>query len=284
MLSEDEIVKEMIKANATEAYRDAAQPAVRVVGQSIAQCVSLFVTPIGRMAAILEKNLHLYLDKLDRYKEKELISPDVRILVPILEKLRYTEDIVVAEYYAEILAKASTKENSKRVLISFIEILNRLSSDEIKILEYINSNDNIVDFEPITEEESGQLNLPAGFCKAVIKGAVPVIDIKIVQSGTTGFSIAGRNCNLLPDLINLSGPRNIDSYVDNMISLGLLERPHDRSFANKKIYSKLENDPNVIELQKGLAKSQRIEFDRAQLAITSLGVKLLELCSTGVKP
>jgi len=53
MESED-IVKEIVKANASEAYRDAAKPAVRVLGNTLARCVSLFATPVGRIASILE--------------------------------------------------------------------------------------------------------------------------------------------------------------------------------------------------------------------------------------
>lgn len=104
-----EIIKEITKANAEALYEDAAKPSIRVVGKSLAQCVALFSRPVGRMAEIFEKNIHRYLDKLEGIKEEDLIEPNTRILVPILEKMRFTDEEKVADYYAEILATASKK-------------------------------------------------------------------------------------------------------------------------------------------------------------------------------
>jgi len=142
MLGEINVIKEIVKANATAVYQDAAQPSIRVVGKTLAQCTSLFTTPIGRIAQIFEKNLHKYIDRLEGLKEHEITSPDTRILVPILERLRYTDDEVVSDYYAQILATASTTEHAKKVSVAFIEILNRLCADELRILEFINSSEN----------------------------------------------------------------------------------------------------------------------------------------------
>jgi len=50
MSPEIEAVKEIVKANATAVYEDSAQPSVRVLGKTLAQCTSLFATPVGRMA------------------------------------------------------------------------------------------------------------------------------------------------------------------------------------------------------------------------------------------
>lgn len=115
MLPEIIAVKEITKANATALYQDAAQPSIRVVGKTLAQCTSLFATPVGRIAEIFEKNLHKYIDRLEGFEEKELVPPDPRILVPILERLRYTDDEMVSDYYAQILATASTVEHAKKV-------------------------------------------------------------------------------------------------------------------------------------------------------------------------
>ncbi|MBL7045619.1 MAG: hypothetical protein ISR99_01115 [Parcubacteria group bacterium] len=107
----EQLIGEIIKANTEEVYKDSAQPSVRVIGKSLAQCVSLFTTPVGRMAEIFETNIHRYIDKLDGLKEEELVAPDTRVLVPILEKMRFTDQEKVADYYAEILATASKKEH-----------------------------------------------------------------------------------------------------------------------------------------------------------------------------
>jgi len=113
MTLENEVIKEIVSANAEAMYNDAAQPSVRVVGKALAQCVSLFVTPAGKVAEILEKNLNKYIDKLGKLKEEEIVSPNTRILVPILERMRYTDDELVSDYYAQILATASTRVRTR---------------------------------------------------------------------------------------------------------------------------------------------------------------------------
>jgi hypothetical protein len=140
----------------------------------LGQCVSLFATPLGRTAHILEKNIHKYLDKLEGLTEDKLVSPNTRVLVPVLEKMRYTEDETVANYYAEILATASKKEHAHKVLITFIEILNRLSADEIKILEYINSPFNNISIPELTEAEIKQHGLSKDIRNVNITGSLPV--------------------------------------------------------------------------------------------------------------
>jgi hypothetical protein len=69
MSGEEEIISEIVKANAEALYSDAAKPAIRVIGKSLAQCASLFATPIGRMASIFEK---IFIATLINLKEKTM--------------------------------------------------------------------------------------------------------------------------------------------------------------------------------------------------------------------
>ena len=270
---------EIVKANTTALYQDAAQPSVRVVGRSLAQCTSLFVTPIGRMAEIFEKNIQRYLDKLEGLKEVQLVSPDTRILVPVLEKMRFTSEEKVAEYYAEILATASKKETASKVMVTFIEILNRLSADEIKILEFINSSNNFVMVGDFTEKELSTFDLLTDTKKLTLKGSLPVVDINLHTTDKTGYMTLVRNFNYIREKISLDYPSNLEPYLDNTISLGLLEREFSRMFAIPKIYGCLEKHSTVEKMKKGLGPNQRIELERGRLDVTNLGKKLLILCS-----
>ncbi len=279
MIEEAKAVKEIIKANATALYQDAAQPSIRVVGKSLAQCVSLFATPVGRMAEIFEKNLHRYLDKLDGLKEEELVAPDTRVLVPILEKMRFTDEEKVAEYYAEILATATRKEHAGKVMLTFIEILNRLTADEIKILEFINSPVNKVLIPELTEEELREFDLPKGTIELNIKGSLPVIDINSVTEGKKGYRTLLKNFSCLREIVSLDYPANLGSYVDNMISLGLLEKKFGLTFAIEKIYHHLENHKSIQAIKTTLKPEQKLNFDHGRIDTTDLGKKLLDLCS-----
>jgi hypothetical protein len=278
---EEVVVKEIVNANAEAVYKDSVQPSVRVLGKSLAQCISLFATPVGRTAEILEKNIHRYLDRLEGLKEEDLVSPDTRVLVPILEKMRFIDEEKVADYYAKILATASLKEHSSKVMVTFIEILNRLTSDEISILEYINSDHNKVEIPELTELEIKQHGLSKEIKFISTFGSFPVLDVKIKNEGLTGYKILQKNFNNLTNTIEFTSPENIDSYIDNMTSLGLIERIHDFRFALDKVYSQLENHPNIISLKKVIESEpgKKVEFNRGRIDITGLGEKLLLICS-----
>lgn len=278
-MEEIQAIKEIVKANATAVYSDSAQPAVRVVGKSLAQCVSLFATPVGRMAEIFEKNIHRYIDKLDGIKEEDLVSPDTRILVPILEKMRFTDEEKVAEYYAEILATASKKEHANKVLVTFIEILNRLTADEIKILEHIISPQNIITIPAITEEESTRCGLAIGTTQLNIQGALPILEIQRTTEGHEGYRVIDKNFTNIPDLISLNAPNNVDAYIDNLISLGLIERKAMFRFSISKAYHSLENHPKVLMIKARLETQEKVkmQLDQGRIDITGLGRKLIAL-------
>lgn len=268
MLEEKKAVMEIVHANASAVYQDAAQPSVRVLGKSLAQCVSLFVTPVGRTAEILNKNIHKYLDKLEGLKEEEIVSPDTRILVPILERMRYTDDELVSDYYAQILATASTAENAKKVSVAFIEILNRLCADELLILEFINSKENHL----ILTKDSGEQY------RTDLDGALPVIDIHI-NHREGGYTVLLKNLSHLREKAKLDTPENIGMYFDNMFALGLLSRPALIKAYDVNIYKLLKNVPVVKEIEKMLLDGQSMDFSEAKIETTELGRKLLRVAS-----
>lgn len=268
MLPEIIAVKEIAKANATAVYQDAAQPSIRVVGKTLAQCTSLFATPVGRIAEIFEKNLHKYINRLEGLKEEDLVSPDTRILVPILERLRYTDDEMVSDYYAQILATASTAEHAKKVSVAFIEILNRLCADELKILEFINSKENYM----ILSRDGGEKY------HTNILGVLPVINVHINQK-EGGYVVVVKNLSHLPEKVQLNSPGNINMYLDNMFALGLLLKPAMIKAYDKNIYNSLKQSPIIKEIEKILTEGQNIDYAEARIETTELGTQLLRVAS-----
>jgi hypothetical protein len=268
MLAEIEGVKEIVKANSTALYKDAAQPSVRVVGKALAQCASLFATPVGRTAEIFEKNLHRYIDKLEGLSEDQIIAPNTRILVPILEKLRYTDDEMVADYYTQILATASTPESAKSVSVAFIEILNRLCADELKMLEFINSNENSV-LVSNENETSYIINC---------NGVLPVVNVHINQKDG-GYVVAIKNLSYLLDKVTLEYPNNYNMYMDNMFALGLLLKPAMIHAQDINIYTTIKQNQIINELELQLTEGQSIDYAKARIETTDLGKQLLKVGS-----
>lgn len=268
MSPEIDAVKDIVKANATALYEDAAQPSVRVVGKALAQCTSLFSTPVGRIAEIFEKNLHRYLDKLEGLSESHIVAPDTRILVPILEKLRYTDDEVVADYYAQILATASIPETSKSVSVAFIEILNRLCADELKMLEFINSDQNAM----LLTNEDGSEYISGS------KGVLPVLNVHVNQS-SGGYIVGIKNLSYLLVRISLDSPQNYNMYLDNMFALGLLLKPAMVRASDNNIYKLLKTDKSIKELELTLPEGQVVGYSEGRIETTDLGRQLLSVGS-----
>lgn len=268
MVEEIKAIKDIVTANAKAVYEDAAQPSVRVVGKALAQSVSLFATPVGRIAEIFENNIHRYLDKLEGLTEEELVSPDTRILVPILERMRYTDDELVAEYYAQILATASTAKHAKRVSVAFIEILNRLCADELKIIEYINSSDN----KMTLTDDSGDIYVVS------LKGVLPVLNVHINQKGG-GYIAALKNLAYISKDLKLDSLENWNMYLDNMIALGLILKPAMVHAHDENIYKLLKQSPRIEEVNISLTEGQAIDYAKARIEITELGKQLLQISS-----
>jgi len=270
MSGEIEIVKDIAKANLAAMYEDAAQPAVRVVGKTLAQCTALFATPVGRVAEIFERNIHLYLDKLEGLDESQIVAPSTRVLVPILEKLRYTDDAIVADYYAQILATASNKESAESVSIAFIEILNRLTPDELKLLEYINSPVNSL---MLVNDEGVSYSLDLG-------GSLPVINVH-TKRNTGGYFVSIKNLSYATNKIELNSINNYNLYIDNMIALGLMIRPYGTTTNDKNVYKFIKElkAQEIDEVKSSLDSEHSIEFAEARIEVTDLGRQLIKVGS-----
>jgi hypothetical protein len=266
--------KEIVKANVSEIYKDSLQPSVRIIGSSLAQCASLLVSPVGRVAVIFEKNINKCLDRLDGVTEDNLVEPDARIAVPVLEKLRYVSDEKVSDYYVEILAFASQKNKKNRVMLSYIEILNRVTADELKILEYINSKENNANISGWTDEEKAKYGIGNDIQFLALQGTIPIIAVKIKQK--IGYKMLIKNFNNLSEKISLDSHESIPSYIDNLISLGLVNRMFAETLAVKPIYKQLKNHKEISNIP--LEHDQEIQTDEGKIDLTDLCKSLLALC------
>lgn len=166
-------------------------------------------------------------------------------------------------------------------MVTFIEILNRLTADEIKILEYIVSPSNNVTIPELTDEEAKKYGLDKNIKIINLSGSLPITDIKRETEGQTGYSVLRKNFNCIGECIKLDAPENVNSYIDNMISLGLIERKHNFTFAVDKIYHYLENHSEVLKIKSELESNPKIKIKlgNGRIDMTDLGNELLSLCS-----
>jgi hypothetical protein len=180
--------------------------------------------------------------------------------------MRYTDDVLVADYYAQILATASTKESAKLVSVAFIEILNRLSADELKMLEFINSPANTL---MLKKEDDTTYHLR-------LSGSLPVLNVH-VKENSGGYYVAIKNLSYLLNEVKLDFPENYNLYIDNMIALGLMIKPAMIRTNDNNVYKFIKDlqSQQINKVQSELDPENSIDFSEARIEITDLGRQLI---------
>lgn len=125
-----------------EAYKDVAQPAARKVGDTLARTVQVALAPfrglIWGLETIEEYILGALNTKLKNVPLDNISAPPANVAGPIIEALRFTGSIPpLREMFANLLAHAMVKDDSKRAHPSFVEVIKQLSPDEALILFHI---------------------------------------------------------------------------------------------------------------------------------------------------
>ncbi|MCX8523337.1 DUF4393 domain-containing protein [Chryseobacterium formosus] len=125
-------------------YGDLAQPSVKKVGVALGTVIE-FSTSIflplkfqsEKWKINFDKRLNDYKNKLYSISEEDIIEVNPQLGVPIIDRLVYTTNDDIAEMFSNLLTKASSIKTVSQAHPSFINILERISSDEAKIIKYL---------------------------------------------------------------------------------------------------------------------------------------------------
>ena len=178
-------------------------------------------------------------------------SPE--IAVPILEQLGYTEDEMLSEILIKLLSSSASKEYGHLVHPSIVNAIKCISPDEAIILKF---------FATVPVSDKHTLN------------AIPAITIRHSYKPPEKeiFSLITEYYSKLNKLEGLMNPRQVDFYVANLISLGLLTAfGHPLNFP--------EDQNRVTEEYKKLVANGRIDFP-ADPEISDWQFKEITLMST----
>ncbi|XZW44873.1 DUF4393 domain-containing protein [Acinetobacter baumannii] len=239
-----------------ELYKDMAQPAARNVGLALGAITSIglflhLLTSWGteRINLRLKDNLEKYADRLKDLPDEEIVQVPPEVAMPIIEKLSYVTNEELRELYIELLAKASTKDLNGNAHPSFVNIINNLSPDEAKFIEYLNH-----------------------------KQSLPIVDITLSDSNYFKYYIEKLVC-FTPNL-NLDFPQNLKAYLSNLEASGLIQIHIGQwinedqeyqvylDYLDKNItrfnseYSYIDRDPNP---------KNAYDLERGSITITDLG-------------
>lgn len=240
-------------------YQDLAQPGVRKVGQAL-ETVLEFSTSFLLPVKLLNEKFKLnFTKRLDEYKRKIEIIPDdelcdvnPQIGTPIIEKLSYTTNDEIADLFTTLLAKASSVETINHAHPSFIQMIERMSVDEARIIKYLKNNSQI-----LYASFRANLTNEKGF-------------ITILEKGT-----------LLSERVNLLFPNNLKAYLDNLEGMGIVDSTHGQYKADENLYKPLLDTYDFENVQKRHiegGKYKSIDIIKGYYNLTDFGKLFINSC------
>lgn len=243
-----------------EIYGDLAKPGVKQAGRALETVIGLGNTilwPIAwaneRTRVVLEKNLEKYRKEMESVPEDKVVGVTPEIGVPIAEKLAYVTDDRLTSLYVKLLATASNRETLGDAHPSFVNVINNLSPDEARLLEYFVSNDAM----PFV---LGKADVVSNSSHSIISGSI------VPQEALAGLAF----------------PLNMDAYLSNLAGLGLLEVREDQWLSDDAIYAPLQdrhkNELEMIIAQNPSYAGRRLDFKKGAVKCTSFGHKFIVAC------
>ena len=253
-----EVVKTTLPQLANSVYQDLLSPAMKKAGQALGNVIdfaTLSFIPLElvstRVRMNVDKNLKNYQKKLDAVPENQVRSVEPEIGVPIVEKLSYTTCEEIAEMYTTLLAKASTTATVNQAHPSFIQFLERMSVDEARILRYLNGKSDFVCVRP-----------------------------QYYTDNDEGFITLDNDITELDDKIDLLFTQNINSYIDNLCSIGILIRRTGQHKINDALYAPLikKGETKIAAYELLGLTFHKVDYDKSYYEITSLGKTFINAC------
>ena len=255
-------------ATTVPVYQDAVQPAAKQVGQAldtVGAFVNLILKPLKDGVYIGDKLLDRVAKsveaKLAIIPQERLQVPDIIIAGPIFEALRYAaSNDLLMDLYTSLLASSMDSKTAHRAHPGFVEVLKNLSPDEARILKYLVGGHEAI---PVLELRLFRPDIPDGGFKTVVRYFTPLTKKASCVHG---------------DLA--------ESYIDNLIRLGILEIPEGLVIAQKDAYKELEEAGYIKSYKERLIsiENARLEIERKMINITSFGQQLIDACVTLDEP
>lgn len=205
-----------------------------------------------------EKHMESYKEKLNEIPEAEICEVPPEIGIPIAEKLTYTTNEEIADLFTSLLTKASSEKTINQAHPSFVQLIERLSVDEGRIIKYLK---NVAD--------------------------IPYITQRLYQKDNKGYFEVNKRLTGIEVNVKLTFPRNMKTYLDNLESMGILSTDPTVHKTDNKLYESLELIYNgamtQFEKEDVKAQFQKVEWKRGYFEITDFGRLFIQACTTQKK-
>ncbi|ATA75578.1 MULTISPECIES: DUF4393 domain-containing protein [Capnocytophaga] len=236
-------------------YTDLIQPSAKNIGKtlgSVVELMTLFQVPMQYLNEKIKlkytKRLEEYAKKLEGIPEEKRCEVNPQVGVPIMEKLGYITNDEIADLFTNLLTKASSVDTVNLAHPSFVQLIERLSVDEARIIRFLADKDHILS-----------------------------LSIKITVSDKGDFLEPMRNKTLIPDMIGLDFPDNENVYLDNLVSMGILDISEGKHISNEDLYNPLLEK---YSMRKAVGFGiKKVEYPKSFYQITNLGKAFIKACN-----
>ena len=250
---------EIVKDVYDNGLKPTVQQAGKVLSFPLELINSLLVKPRIWMAnanyKLQETNI-LIAKRLKNISTDEIKAPEDYIAVPALQALSYSIDSEkLRNMYANLLAKSMYTKTADKVHPAYVDIIKQLSPLDVKIFEYIASNEYDIAYKKIlfhSNSKNGNLN---------IYGVATTIQFASADEVARSF--------------------------DNLSRLGLIEQISE--FVDKKLYEEIDDNPMSQEFYKEAEleikdpNDEKLIFKNKAMIITRFGDEFYEICNKEIE-
>lgn len=254
-------IVELVKATPNilgQIYNDLAQPSITAVGKALGTVFEFstsFLLPIKllneKFKLNFKKRIDEYKEKLEQIPEEKQCEVHPQIGTPIIEKLSYTTNDEIADLFTTLLANASNIDMVNTAHPSFVNMIERMSPDEARILNFIKGKEDIE------------------YC--IFKGD---------SLDGNGYIILYDHITTIDSEVELIFPQNINAYLANFISLGILIDMNDQCLVEEKNYNQIQEIHKLEELKEKLVPNtyKSISVKKSFFRVTDFGKLFIKAC------
>lgn len=240
----------------TNFYSD-IRPIVQPVAKCIGAVLDLAVSPVlyysQKAQANLKHRLDQYQKKLENVKEEDRCEVHPEIGVPIMQVLHYTTNDDIAEMFTNLLASASITSMAGSAHPAFVEIIKQMSPDEAKIVQYLKNGEEI----PYISLRVNSSEPIEGFDLVVVKAVAINADVEMMY------------------------PENVQIYISNLLSLGIIADSGDLQLADGSYYDKVIKYHHLDEMRAKYETSHgadNVDYDKGYYHVTEIGKLFIDAC------
>lgn len=257
----DDSVLDLVKGTPNilgQIYTDLAQPSVKAVGQALGTVFEFstsFLLPVKllneKFKMNFKKRITEYEKKLEEIPEDKRCEVHPQVGTPIIEKLSYTTNDEIADLFTTLLANASNIDMVKTAHPAFISIIERLSPDEARIIKYLKGKEDIL------------------YC-----------DFRGNVKNGNGYNTIIEHATLIPQEVHLAFPKNVNAYLANFVSLGILFDMVGTYRIDQTIYNKIKEFYGFEKLKTQLAPNvfKEVVANNSYYKVTDFGKLFIQAC------